>query len=68
MPDYRLALIAAAKKLSLAPAFSCNCVLNYVHGKLEGDQFIPMPGPATFGEIAHVLANQTLVYLTIRDK
>jgi hypothetical protein len=68
MPDYRKALIEAAKRLHLDPAFACNCILNYVHGKLEGDQFIPLPGPATFGELAHILVNQTLVYLVIKDK
>lgn len=68
MPDYREALIAAAKRFNETPAFACNCILNYVHGKLEGDQSIPLTGPATFGELAHVLVNQTLVYLIIRDK
>jgi hypothetical protein len=68
LPDYRKALIAAAKRLQIDPAFSCNCILNYVHGKLEGDQFIPLTGPATFGELAHVLVNQTLVYLILQDK
>lgn len=68
MPDYRMALIAAAKRLNIQPAFASNCILNYVHGKLEGDHFIPLAGPATFGELAHVLVNQTLVYLVITDK
>lgn len=66
--DYREALVSAVKGLSLSPFFSCNCILNYLYGKLEGEQFIPVPGPATFGELAHVLINQTLVYLSIRDK
>lgn len=68
LPDYRAALVGATETLNLAPAFSCNCILNYVYGRLEGEQFIPVPGPATFGEIAHILLNQTLVYLTIKDK
>ena len=68
LPDYRRAWIAAAQKLAVDPVFCCNCILNYVHGKLEGDQFLPMAGPATFGELAHVLVNQTLVYLVIRNK
>lgn len=68
MPDYRQALIAAATHLNITPALSWNCILNYVHGKLEGDQFIPFAGPATFGELAHILVNQTLVYLIIKNK
>lgn len=68
MPDYRLALIAAAKEHVIDAAFSCNCILNYMHGKLEGEQFIPVTGPATFGELAPVLINQTLVTLSIRPK
>lgn len=68
LPDYRAALVGATKTLNLSPVFSCNCILNYLYGRLEGEQFIPVPGPATFGEIAHILLNQTLVYLTIKDK
>lgn len=68
LPDYRAALVGATETLNLAPVFSCNCILNYMYGRLQGEQFIPVPGPATFGEIAHILLNQTLVYLTIKDK
>lgn len=67
LPDYRAALIEATGKLNLSPVFSCNCILNYIYGHLEGVQFIPLPGPATFGELTHVLMNQTLVYLTLVD-
>jgi hypothetical protein len=68
LPDYRAALIGATEKLNLSPFFSCNCILNYLYGRLEGNQSIPLPGPATFGELAHVLMNQTLVYLSLTDK
>ncbi len=68
MPDYRAALIEATEQLDFSPAFSCNCILNYVYGRLEGTQYIPVPGPATFGEVAHILLNQTLVYLQIADR
>lgn len=68
LADYREVLISALKRFPVKPDFSCNCILNYLHGKLEGPQFIPLTGPATFGELAHVLVNQTLVYLTIKDK
>lgn len=45
------------------PLLSCNCILNYLFGKLEGKRTTPFVGPITFGEIAHQLVNQTLVYL-----
>lgn len=48
-------------------AFSCNCVLNYLHSELEGKKTGDLRGPMTFGEIAYQLLNQTMVYLTIED-
>jgi hypothetical protein len=48
-----------------APAFACNCILNYMHGGLEGRSLGPIQGPVTFGEIAYQLLNQTLVRLHI---
>jgi hypothetical protein len=50
------------------PVLSCNCYHNYIYGGLQGKTFIPLPGPVVFGEIAHVLMNQTLVCLSIIDK
>ncbi len=44
---------------------SCNCILNYLHCGLEGRTLGAMRGPATFGEIAYQLLNQTLVYLCL---
>jgi len=41
--------------------FSCNCILNYVLGNLEGRAIGGFGGPITFGEIAYQLLNQTLV-------
>ncbi|MGH1453457.1 MAG: DUF6976 family protein [Paracoccaceae bacterium] len=46
-------------------ALSCNCILNYLYGELEGKTTGSFTGPATFGEIAYVLLNQTLVKLDI---
>jgi len=63
--DYRTKFIENTKNFNVAPAFSCNCILNYLYGKLEGKQAIPVSGPATFGEIAYVLLNQTMVYLNL---
>ncbi|MEM1381045.1 MAG: hypothetical protein AAGH41_10520 [Pseudomonadota bacterium] len=42
-------------------ALCCNCILNYVYGSLEGKSTGSFTGPITFGEIAYVLLNQTLV-------
>lgn len=50
------------------PVFSCNCVLNYLYGELEGKATPPFAGPVTFGEVAYQLLNQTLVYAEIIDK
>ncbi|MCR5303269.1 MAG: hypothetical protein K6E33_01800 [Lachnospiraceae bacterium] len=47
------------------PVFSCNCILNYQFGNLEGKKIPPYTGPVTFGEIAYQLINQTLVYCEI---
>jgi hypothetical protein len=46
----------------ILPIFSCNCILNYLYGNLEGKSTPPFAGPVTFGEIAYQLLNQTLVY------
>jgi len=46
-------------------ALSCNCVLNYLYAELEGKRTGSIVGPITFGEIAYILLNQTLVYLSI---
>ncbi|MDR1193649.1 MAG: hypothetical protein LBK98_05700 [Peptococcaceae bacterium] len=46
-------------------AFSCNCILNFLYGELEGEDINAFFGPITFGEIAYQLVNQTLVYVTI---
>ena len=48
-----------------SPIFSCNCILNFLYSKLEGQVVEKMYGPVTFGEIAYQLVNQTLVYLEI---
>jgi len=46
-------------------AFSCNCILNFLYGNLEGKHLDAFFGPITFGEIANQLVNQTLVYVTV---
>ena len=47
---------------------SCNCILNYLYSELEGKKTGNLAGPITFGEIAYVLVNQTMVLLSIEDK
>jgi hypothetical protein len=51
--------------LSDHPAFSCNCVLNYLYSELEGKRTGKITGPATFGEVVYQLLNQTMAYLTV---
>jgi hypothetical protein len=73
--DYRFAKpvadYAAAFRSKLAgqhtgdQAMSCNCILNFVFGELEGKAIGGLQGPVTFGEIAYQLLNQTMVVLRI---
>ena len=65
--DYRSAFAGQTKDLPASLVFSCNCILNYLYGELEGERPIPISGPATFGEIAYVLLNQTMVYLELHQ-
>ncbi len=50
------------------PVFSCNCILNYLYANLEGKKTGNIVGPMTFGEIAYILLNQTMVYMTFEEK
>lgn len=45
--------------------YSCNCILNYLYGQLEGRKTGGFTGPVTFGEVAYILLNQTLVKLDV---
>jgi hypothetical protein len=44
----------------------CNCILNFMFGQLEGQAIGGMAGPATFGEIAYQLLNQTMVMVRVQ--
>jgi hypothetical protein len=44
---------------------SCNCILNFVFGELEGKAIGGVQGPVTFGEIAYQLLNQTMVVVKV---
>lgn len=50
-----------------ATALSCNCILNYLYASLEGRTTGRFTGPVTFGEIAYILLNQTLVRLDLQS-
>jgi hypothetical protein len=72
--EYRMAspldnyAAAFAEKTADAAAgqYSCNCVLNFLYGELEGKTTGAFTGPITFGEIAYILLNQTLVKLDVK--
>ncbi|MCL1833943.1 MAG: hypothetical protein FWG49_05505 [Leptospirales bacterium] len=53
------------KMKNVEAVFSCNCILNFLYGELEGKNIKSFHGPITFGEVAYQLVNQTLVYVTI---
>jgi hypothetical protein len=72
--DYRLArpfpgryedAFAEASQGMAEAHFSCNCILNYLHGELEGRRTGAAIGPMTFGEVAYQLLNQTMVHMTL---
>lgn len=64
--NYETALGLAIANLSAQTGFSCNCVLNYLYCELEGKRTGHVTGPMTFGEVAYVLLNQTVVHLTLQ--
>lgn len=45
--------------------WSCNCILNFLFGELEGKRIGGVNGPITFGEIAYQLLNQTQVVVRV---
>ncbi len=63
--DYITGFAAAQRADMPEPLFCCNCILNYVYAGLEGRSTKPLIGPMTFGEIAYMVLNQTLVHLKI---
>jgi hypothetical protein len=64
--DYAAAFRAALAGRELDRAvMSCNCILNFLFGELEGKAIGGVQGPVTFGEIAYQLLNQTLVVLRV---
>ena len=66
IPDYMEAFQSRIEALNVSGvAFSCNCILNFLYGGLQGKKMETFEGPITFGEIAYQLVNQTLVYVTV---
>lgn len=65
LDDYAAAFRTATAEAPGEPVFACNCIRNYQYTGFPGVPVPPFRGPLTFGEIAYVLVNQTLVYLTI---
>jgi hypothetical protein len=63
--SYETAFGKAIAELPEKAGFSCNCVLNYLYSELEGKRTGHVTGPMTFGEVAYVLLNQTVVHLTL---
>ncbi|MEM6829947.1 MAG: hypothetical protein AAF551_05490 [Bacteroidota bacterium] len=55
------------EKLNIEPLFACNCLYNFFYGQLEGKKTGRVVGPMTFGEIAYLYLNQTMVYLTLEE-
>lgn len=45
--------------------FACHSVLNFMFGELQGKVIGGVEGPASFGEIAYLLLNQTAVLLRV---
>jgi tetratricopeptide (TPR) repeat protein len=66
VPDYVQAFRSATAGMSRDVVFACNCILNFLYGKLE-EAHVGLPGPFTFGEIAFQLLNQTMVYCHVVD-
>ena len=65
VPDYARAFAQSLPGDALGARWSCNCILNYLYGGLEGQRTGPITGPMTFGEIAYQLLNQTMVYVNL---
>ncbi|UYM17418.1 DUF6976 family protein [Endozoicomonas euniceicola] len=66
LADYAAAFASSLPQEGTDMQFSCNCILNFLYGGLEGKQ-AGLPGPITFGEIGYRLLNQTMTYLRVVD-
>ena len=66
LEDYAAEFASSLPKGKADMQFSCNCILNFLYGELQGKR-AGFPGPITFGEIGYRLLNQTMTYLEIVD-
>lgn len=66
--NYEKEFTTTLNETHINPLFSCNCILNYHYAHLEGKKTGNIVGPMTFGEIAYMLLNQTMVYVTIEER
>lgn len=64
--DYEGQFRAEMARRSGTSIFACNCVLNFLYAHLEGLSLPGSSGPITFGEVAWMLLNQTMVSVTLR--
>ena len=65
LDNYEQEFKKALKDHTKEPLFACNCVLNFLYANLEGKKAGSILSAMTFGEVAYMLLNQTMVYLTI---
>lgn len=65
--NYGTAYGAHCTALRAGAGLSFNCILNYQYAALEGKTTGGFIGPVTFGEIAYMLLNQTLVQLEVKS-
>lgn len=66
LSDYEVQFGAGIARRGNSSLFACNCILNFLHANLKGRMLPPPHGPITFGEVAWMLLNQTMVYVTLR--
>lgn len=52
------------ENIEATPFTSVNCILNFLFAELEGQKTGEIKGPITFGEIAYLLLNQTMVHVS----
>jgi len=62
--DYERCITACARSLDRPErALVCRCILNHLNPRLANADTAGFVGPVTFGEIAYILVNQTLVVM-----
>jgi len=62
--DYTRCMAAFARSLDQPErALACRCILNHLNPKLANADTAGFVGPVTFGEIAYILVNQTLIVM-----